>query len=1055
MRLFHASCIALFCMALPSVGMLTVEAQPTPVGCEFPVHDGLESDTLHPKAAWGLDGGFVVVYLSGTAHEFGQRVMVRAFDAFGHYRGPAVPVAEETSTFLRHPEVIRDRNGDFLVVWVRREGQFGVESSSLHGRRLTDQGIPIGNAFEIDAANVFAHSDVHLAAFDGGAWVVWTEAGAMDTNVKGRQVSVDGSVLGPEFQLNSITTGPQVEPAIATTSAGDFLAVWRGRTGSEEGIFGRRFDSTGAPMGADVTIAASVSRDFDDPDVATNDDRFLVVWSEEEAFGDDEVFGRQLDLNGTPVADSVRLQGSSDVDITEPSVGARGTQDFVVVWNEFDYPGFGYIGDARMHVGGRTVSADGVLGSDFAVSSEMDGYTLGGLTFRPDVATAPTGDDFLVVWGDAWIRNSGHPVGSFGQRFDAEGEPSRIDVALRFIESEDPSDGEGLFYSPEIRHQEVCASGNFDLEVQVPQALQDHGFTVLPRQGATCQVTDSIQCSGNLRPGTTNPAVIVAETLPNAADLLEISGSVTVDQTETDLSNNSATETTQVVRCVELTRRFIGKGSQPLVDLDQTPSAPCSLNHFAGGSAVELIAAPAPDGWRIGSWSGTDDDASTSLRNTVTMPPDDHEITVNYVFDQGVHWWTADDELNDLIGNNDLVQVGEGDPFDDGGNQEEAFLLDGDPVLQTGPEGGLGQGNAFSLGFWLRVGASPETERSILDKRQAGAPANRGLYAFLDQGRPALTLGDGNVSQTFTSNRDLRDDTYHLVVYAHQMGRLRIYIDGRLDSTHDTSQVGSFALFAPLTLGTASIGDPRPLHGLLDEIFVTRAALDPERVEHLFLRPRGQWLANGNALDSTAQQLHGTVSEALTYSAGRCGLGFDLTAPGAVVIVPPSTGQRILTNNFAFAAWIRAADAEGLQEIFSMAELSGHRLYLANGLLRYQVGSPGVISGNSLGDLRDGELHFLGISNRDLGGGETEVTLWLDDASFTVVVDRLADAYATGLIFGESIIGPELLDEIMIFDQYLDPAAMQRLRTRSCSQGAFFLDGFESGDVSAWSNAVP
>lgn len=1054
MRWSHVLCFVLF-----SGWVVQVAAQPIPVGCEFAVNAWAEGPTLYPKAAVGLDGGFTVVYLNGTDRGVGQRLMARSFDSAGNYLGPSILLDEAAEIILDHPDIARDRNGDFMVVWVQREAPRTGEPSSLFGRLLSSQGTPTGAIFEIDDSDGDVHSDVYLATSDGGSIVVWTEGDPdIDSEVRGRLVSVDGSVLGPELQINDFTVGAQHEPAVATTSDGEFLVVWRGQgDGVAQGIFGRRFDSNGSPLGGDITMDTSNTANFDDPDVAANNDGFLVVWSEREPTQEADIFSRQLDSSGVPVgANPVRLRSFNGA--TEPSVATRDSQDFVVAWNEFDYPGSGYPGDARARVASHTVGSDGVLGNRFQVGTEVNGYDAPYLFFRPDVAPAPDGDAFLVVWGNGFAFGSGHTPGStFGQRYDALGVPSRTDVAIGISESEDPSDGRDLFYRPFLLNQETCSVADFDLEVQLPQALIDHGFTLFVPSDITCEGTETLNCSGTLRPGLTDTVAIFADPLPNETDLLEISASVTLDQSETDLSNNSATETTQVVRCAELTRQFTGKGFRPEADSEQVVADPCAgLDRFTSGSQVELTAAPAPDGWRVGSWSGTDDDASTSRLNTVTMPEDDSAVVVHYVFDGGIHWWTADNELVDLIGNSDLTQVGAGDPFDEDGNQRQAFRLDGDPILQTGPEGGLGQGSAFSFGFWVRVAPSAEDERSILDKRQAGASADRGVYAFLDQGRPALTLGDGAVAETFVSSRDLQDDTYHFVVYTHQQGLLRIYVDGLLESTHDTGQVGSFASLSPITLGTASLGDPRPLDGLLDEVFVSSAALDPERIESLALRPRGHWTADGNALDSTAQQLHGILRGPAGYTDGRCGLGFDLSAPGATVQIPPATGPLLRGNSFAFAAWLRAANGSGIQDIFDVASTStNHNLYLSDGFLTYRLGSKGPIFGSSLGNLRDNELHFVGVSNRDLGGGQTEVTLWLDDVSLTVVHDDFVQVRDPGMVLGDSGLGPQVLDEVFIFDRYLDPEAMQRLRLRSCVQEGLFLDGFETGDVSSWSAALP
>src|SRR5262245_7897526 len=62
--------------------------------------------------------------------------------------------------------------------------------------------------------------------------------------------------LGAEFQINSFTTGEQIYPAIAADGLGNFVVVWTGgeQDGSEFGVIGQRFTSTGSPLGGEFQV---------------------------------------------------------------------------------------------------------------------------------------------------------------------------------------------------------------------------------------------------------------------------------------------------------------------------------------------------------------------------------------------------------------------------------------------------------------------------------------------------------------------------------------------------------------------------------------------------------------------------------------------------------------------------------------------------------------------------------------------------------------------------------------------------------------------------------
>ena len=82
-----------------------------------------------------------------------------------------------------------------------------------------------------------------------------------------------------------------------------------------------------------------------------------------------------------------------------------------------------------------------------------------------------------------------------------------------------------------------------------------------------------------------------------------------------------------VAPCLELSLSHTGMGADPTPS--PTSSAGCALGEYNPGESVTLTAAPDP-GWVVDGWSGTDDDASTSTVNSLTMPGGNHAAAVHY-----------------------------------------------------------------------------------------------------------------------------------------------------------------------------------------------------------------------------------------------------------------------------------------------------------------------------------------------------------------------------------------------------------------------------------------
>ena len=115
--------------------------------------------------------------------------------------------------------------------------------------------IPAGPDFGVNAYTTDIQQDAVVAADAAGNFVVmWSHFGGLDGSlggVFGRRYDPSGATVGPEsFQVNAYTTGNQRTPAVAADQ-GRIVAVWQsyGQDGAGWGVFGRRFDAPAASAG--------------------------------------------------------------------------------------------------------------------------------------------------------------------------------------------------------------------------------------------------------------------------------------------------------------------------------------------------------------------------------------------------------------------------------------------------------------------------------------------------------------------------------------------------------------------------------------------------------------------------------------------------------------------------------------------------------------------------------------------------------------------------------------------------------------------------------------
>jgi hypothetical protein len=82
--------------------------------------------------------------------------------------------------------------------------------------------------------------------------------------------------------------------------------------------------------------------------------------------------------------------------------------------------------------------------------------------------------------------------------------------------------------------------------------------------------------------------------------------------------------------CYTLGRSHTGSGADP-VALPGS-SAGCSVGQYQASEVISLTASPS-SGWSVAGWTGSDNDASTAVTNSLTMPAGNTSVAVTYVSD--------------------------------------------------------------------------------------------------------------------------------------------------------------------------------------------------------------------------------------------------------------------------------------------------------------------------------------------------------------------------------------------------------------------------------------
>ena len=310
------------------------------LGGEFQVNTHTRGDQLGPAVASDAAGNFVVVWTSdgrSGGDIFGQR-----YDNSGNTLGGQFQV----NTYFRNvqygPAIASDAAGNFVVVWGshRQDG----DRDGVFGQRYDSGGNPLGGEFQVNTYTTGSQASPSVASDAAGNFVVvWTSGlpNGDQGDIWGQRYDSSGNAMGEEFQVNTYTTGMQRKPAVALDAASNFVVIWGGPgQNDEEGVFGQRYDSDGVRLGNEFKANTYPGNDFRflGPSVASDaTGTFVVAW---QNYGQDGsqygVFGQRYDSSGHALGGEFQVNTYTTRSQRGPSIAFEAGGDFVVVWSSLD-----------------------------------------------------------------------------------------------------------------------------------------------------------------------------------------------------------------------------------------------------------------------------------------------------------------------------------------------------------------------------------------------------------------------------------------------------------------------------------------------------------------------------------------------------------------------------------------------------------------------------------------------------------------------------------------------------------------------------------------------
>lgn len=270
-----------------------------PVAKEFRIDTTAGPKQSRPTLAAAPAGGFAATWISSKTTGIGFFAQAQIHDANAKRIGSEVKASATVMPALGTPPSIAALSGGgWVVVWP--SATTAGADPIVKAQRLTAKAAKVGAEFAVTTGTFAQTSPAATGTADGGFVVAWVSQG-QDGSGKGIYAQLhkaDGTKIGTAFRVTATTTGDQYEPRLAARPGGGFLVAWTsaGQDGSGTGVYARRFSATGSPLEGEIGLATTIDGDQSEPAIAaTSATDFVAAWTSSGEDGDAEgVFGQRF-----------------------------------------------------------------------------------------------------------------------------------------------------------------------------------------------------------------------------------------------------------------------------------------------------------------------------------------------------------------------------------------------------------------------------------------------------------------------------------------------------------------------------------------------------------------------------------------------------------------------------------------------------------------------------------------------------------------------------------------------------------------------------------------
>jgi hypothetical protein len=279
-----------------------------------------------------------------------------------------------------------------------------LESHGIFARCFDMEGNPLSNEFQVNTykANQVSVTDPSVGIDNSGNFVIAWDTYIQDSNsdVYAQKCDKFGNFIGSAFRVNSYTNYDQRQPSVSISETGNFIIAWQSNVQdtNSEGIFAKIFDAACNPIIEEFQVNSYFEYNQKQPTVAMSGSRFVVAWtgngSEDRDPSERGIYARRFNGPGQPLGEDFRVNNNDIGSEIKLAVDIDTSGGFIISWERIE-------GGSTMNDKGifaRKYDGTGnAIGNEFQVNSYIQGSQR-----YPSLAMTDT-NNFVITWegGDA------------------------------------------------------------------------------------------------------------------------------------------------------------------------------------------------------------------------------------------------------------------------------------------------------------------------------------------------------------------------------------------------------------------------------------------------------------------------------------------------------------------------------------------------------------------------------------------------------------------------------------------------------------------------------